>query len=484
MSSNIDEFDVIVVGAGFAGSVCAVRAVELGLHTLLLEKTSLEPSWSNSRVSGGGLHLSGMGIDTAPEVLVEKLMAESGGACRPSLVATYAREARSAVSWLQKQGIEMKPDNHGGMALQPQVRNRTRLVGEGYGPYKTLVTLKATFAELGGIFRGSHQVVALLTQDGRVSGVEATTADRTSVQLRSSAVVLTDGGFQANREMVNRYIGPNAGDQIKIRGANSGTGDGIRMATRIGAKLINTESFYGYCLSIDALHNDDLWPNPVLDELAAHALVVWAASGKRFADESIPGFLPNAIARSLTPRDAVLVCDSVGWDSARDPAQSGAHAQRVAGVAAAPNPTLVTNGGTVYVADSLAELAEKSGINSVGLLSTVAAFNGAARTDTASLEVPRGGQLVPLEKPPYYAIPMVPGITHTLGGLLINSDANVLNEDEQPIPGLYAAGATAAGLDGGPHAGYAGGLAPGLVFGKRAAEHIRAQRGVPAKARA
>ncbi len=97
----------------------------------------------------------------------------------------------------------------------------------------------------------------------------------------------------------------------------------------------------------------------------------------------------------------------------------------------------------------------------------------------AALSPPRrdgGYDPVPIETPPFRAIPLAAGITVTMGGIAIDAAARVLRPDDTPIPGLYAAGSTAGGMEGGPRAGYVGGLIKAFLLGLIAAESAAAAR--------
>jgi succinate dehydrogenase/fumarate reductase flavoprotein subunit len=139
----------------------------------------------------------------------------------------------------------------------------------------------------------------------------------------------------------------------------------------------------------------------------------------------------------------------------------------------AANPELIERGARIIHADSAVELAAAAGIDTDGLVRTLDSFGTAARAgQTGNLPVPRTGEVRPFEGE-LLAIPAVAGITHTLGGLLTDDHMRVLDGDERAIPGLYAAGAGAAG----PTVGYFGGLATALVTGVVAGETAWAESG-------
>ena len=148
------------------------------------------------------------------------------------------------------------------------------------------------------------------------------------------------------------------------------------------------------------------------------------------------------------------------------------------------NPHLVKEGATVFEAGDLDALATKAGLDAANLKQTVAGYNAAlaASGDAAEFKPADGYsrrnkkyKALPIVKPPFYAVPMVSGITYTMGGIVINKHAQALREDSSVIDGLYAAGAATGGLEGGPQIGYVGGLAKSGITGLASAEHIAMQ---------
>ena len=209
--------------------------------------------------------------------------------------------------------------------------------------------------------------------------------------------------------------------------------------------------------------NDKVWPYPELDAMALAGIVVNHA-GQRFLDEGMGGVhMANTIARGRDPLCATLIMDTAIWEgpgrSARIPA----------------NPALERAGGTILRGNTLRELAGAAKLDPDGLEATVTAYNAAcASGNFAGLSPVRStdkGKPMPIAKGPFVAIPACAGITYTMGGIRIDTDARVLTPDGTPVPGLYAAGATTGGIEGGPAIGYIGGLSKSAVLGFRAAEH-------------
>ena len=274
-------------------------------------------------------------------------------------------------------------------------------------------------------------------------------------------VELADGGFQADRARLGRHI-TGRPDRIRQRNTETGRGDGLHMAEEAGAATVGLDKFYGHVLSRDVMTDPMLWPYPQVDVICASGIVV-GADAKRFTDEGLGGvYITNEIARLDDPLSATAIFDSTVWEQAKE-------ADLVP-----PNPLLVEAGGTLHTAGSIGELALRSGLDTGTLEVTVAAFNAAAKAGrTAALTPARTADRytpVPIETPPFHAIPLAAGITVTMGGIAVDGAARVLRPDDTPIPGLYAAGSTVGGVEGGPNAAYIGGLIKAFLLGLVAAE--------------
>jgi succinate dehydrogenase/fumarate reductase flavoprotein subunit len=284
-------------------------------------------------------------------------------------------------------------------------------------------------------------------------------------EFHAGAVILADGGFQADPDMLARHVSP-APRRVLQRNARSGVGDGARMASAIGADLVGLEWFYGHLLSANAHENPRLWPYPVLDHLAAACLII-NGNGRRFTDEGLGGIaIANAVARLDEPRWPNIVFDERAWRG-----RPGTYHT------APPNPHLEREHGTLHRADSLEGLAAVAGFDRERFLATVAEYNAALSAGTLDkLDPPRTqtrAKAMPVATPPFYAAPACAGITYTMGGVHIAPSTAVLRSDGTTIDGLHAAGSTTGGLEGGPGAGYVGGLGKASVTGLLAAETIK-----------
>ncbi|HTD89480.1 MAG TPA: FAD-dependent oxidoreductase [Burkholderiales bacterium] len=463
MTSN-ELFDVVVVGGGIAGLSAANRAAQQGLKVAVLERGTDERYLCNSRYSGGVLHIAGHNAKDPAEKLMEVIKDATRGKADPQLSRALATTAGRAIDWLRSEGA--KYIRVGNIVWQQHVLAPPRpivagLDWKGRGPDVTLRQLVANLEKRGGKLM-RLPAVSLMEKEGQCVGIEAGDG-AAKQQFHARAVVLADGGYQGNPALVREHMGIDF-TKVKTRGAGTGVGDGLRMAQAMGAQLSELKYFYGHMLSRDAFTNDKVWPYPQLDELGTVGIVVNDA-GERFVDEGLGGvFAANTIARLANPLSAWAILDNAIWEgpgrTARIPA----------------NPQLANAGGTIVKADTLNELAARTGIAAEALARTVEVYNQAlAAGKTAGLTPPRSAQPIvpsPITKPPYFAVPLCAGMTYTFGGIFTDGDGRVISKRGAPIDGLYAVGATTGGLEGGTGGGYVGGLIKGIAFGMRAAEHI------------
>jgi fumarate reductase flavoprotein subunit len=467
---NSTHIDILVIGGGIAGLTAANRAAQLGLKALVLEQGGAEKYLCNSRYTGGTLHVAMREIMEEPAALTRAIVDGSNGFVSETLAATIAIEGRRVVSWLQVEGMRfMKASGaaYHRWVLAPPGRSRPGLDWEGRAGDVLLRTLGENLAKRGGAIQRGTRAQSLIVEEGRVCGVIASTAQG-ETPLRARAVVIADGGFQGNPDLVRQYICAQP-EKLKQRGAGTGRGDGLRMASAIGAKLMGMDRFYGHLLSRDALTNDQLWPYPYLDTLATAGIVV-TADGARFTDEGRGGvYIANAITKLADPLSAFVLFDHAIWEG---PGRNGL---------IAPNPHLPAVGGTMMKAESIDALAGIIGAPAATLTQSVTAYNAAHTGDGLLNLIPARRATdkykpMPISRGPYYAAPLCTGITNTMGGISINEHAQALREDGSVIAGLYVAGAATGGLEGGPEVQYTGGLVKGGVTGLRAAEHLAGTR--------
>jgi fumarate reductase flavoprotein subunit len=467
-------YDVAIVGGGIAGLIAANRAAQLGLRPIVLEQGSAEKYLCNTRYTGGTLHICLREITLDEETLRHQILASSEGFVRPELADVIAREGRRVVKWLQDEGMRFmraSASEYHKWVLAPPGRSRPGLDWEGRAGDVLLRTLESRLASRKGALVRGVRAISLLMEDRRCMGVVAE-ANGVAQTYPVRAVMIADGGFQGNPELLARYISKHP-ERLKQRGAGTGRGDGLKMAAAAGAELVGLDRFYGHTLSKDALTNDNLWPYPYLDSLVTAGIVV-GADGLRFTDEGRGGvYVANAVAQLDNPLGASVIFDSAIWESA------GRNGLIPA------NPHLEREGATLRRGNTLDALATAASIDGEALERTVAEYNeslAAGRTDSA-LQPPRRTaryKALPIAQPPFHAVPMCAGITYTMGGIRVNEHASALRADGSVIEGLYALGSSTGGLEGGPAVGYTGGLAKSGVTALVAAEHAAERLKQPA----
>lgn len=439
MVDTAPAMDVVVVGAGLAGLVAGVRAQELGAQVTVLERSRRAPGWGNSVVSGGALHAVLRDPRTPPDQLIAELRQLTDGHTDEAVARAWAYHTPKALAWVTAHGGVLTADGtspHRAQVFAPVRAAKPGLRRLDSGVASFLATLHRSLTGAGGRVWQPARAIRL-RRDGSwwLVGLE----DGRSVS--AGAVVLADGGFQADPELVREHLG--CGSYV-LRGADTATGDGLRMGLAAGGVAVNLTGCYGHLLVREARQDPALWPYPILDGLAEVGIVV-GPDGRRLVDEGHNGVTTtNAVARSATPDRCWLVVDDEAW---RTVGRVGV---------TPPNPYLLERGATVLHAPTVPALAVAMGVDQAELCATVAQLPAGPP--------PRAGRLL-LATAPFYGIPLIAGVTFTLGGLKVDSRARLVDASGAAIPGLYAAGGTMGGLHGGPRDGYAGGLLEALVFG-------------------
>jgi fumarate reductase flavoprotein subunit len=215
------------------------------------------------------------------------------------------------------------------------------------------------------------------------------------------------------------------------------------------------------------MDDPELCPYPTIDFPISAGIAV-DKHAKRFTDEGLAGVsIANAMARLDDPLGCVAIFDQPIWEASGKTYVMSA------------NPFLETTEATFYRAKTLDELAAKAGLPVAALNETVAAYNNAVANNALAQLVPVrsadtghiwGSKAQSIRTAPFFAVPLCAGLTYTMGGVAIDADARVQAKNGGAIAGLYAAGGTIGGLEGGPVTGYTGGLAKALTFGKLAGE--------------
>ncbi|MBV9523364.1 MAG: FAD-dependent tricarballylate dehydrogenase TcuA [Alphaproteobacteria bacterium] len=479
------EFDVIVVGGGNAAFCAALAAREEGASVVMLEAAPEEEAGGNSRFTAGAMRVVYNGIDDikalVPDLSREEIETTDFGTytadqffddmarvtqyrADPNLVERLVTQSFEALRWMRGKGIRFVPI-YGRQAFK--IGGRFKFWGgltlETVGGGPGLIEMWTQSARREGIeLRYATRAVDLVCDGARIEGVRIRHDGKIS-ELRSKAVILASGGFEANTEWRTRYLGP-GWDVAKVRGSRFNTGEGIRMALAIGASPYgNWSGCHAVGWDMNAPEFGDL---AVGDQFQKHSYpfaIMVNATGKRFVDE-------GADFRNYTyAKYGRVILEQPGQFAWQIFDRKVKHLQR-----GEYNIRQVTKA----TADTLEELAQKlDGVDSAQFLKTIAQYNAAIRTDiafdpnvkdgrrTQGLAIEKSNWANTIDTPPFEAYAVTCGITFTFGGLRIAEDGAVMSLDLQPIPGLYAAGELVGGLF---YFNYPGGtgLTSGAVFGR------------------
>jgi fumarate reductase flavoprotein subunit len=451
--------DVIVVGAGMAGSVTAAVAAQSGLRVVLVDAAEDPTGGGNSSLGGGGMHIARADLRSDPALLRERILGRALGVVQEEVVDAIASSAGPAMTWLLDQGVELMADAPGdiGAMLAPLRHLTDAHAWHDRGPQRALGVLQRRAAQAGARVCGGTRVRELTyDDDGALTGV----ISDDGTELAGRCIVLCDGGFQLDRELVGRHLS-SAPDALFPRCARTGGGAGVRMADAAGAQLINMEWHYSHCLHGDVFDNDGLWPWPALDEVLTEGGILVGADGRRLVDEGRGGVLAaNVVSRLPDPRSTWVVLDEPMWEQQRGDEQVWGHL--------AANPEFERRGARVVHGKDAAALAGAIAVDPAGLTETLGAYGDAADAGRCGdLPIARTGVTRAIGGP-LVAFPLAVGLSHTTGGAATDGDGRVLGHDDRPVPRLYAAGAGAAA----PSGGYFGGYSVALTMGWRAGRAV------------
>jgi hypothetical protein len=244
---------------------------------------------------------------------------------------------------------------------------------DGRGGDVALRQLQENLALRGGQFLGGAAGKSLVFENERVSGILIDTIYGTK-KINSKFVILADGGFQSNKAMLLEYITP-APQKLFQRNAQSGCGDGIRMAQALGAEVTGMNNFYGHVLCRSVFGNEDLWPYPIIDRLICAGIAI-DGFANRFMDEGRGGvYHSNCIARLVDPLSTHVIFDKNIWEG---PGKSFIFP---------PNDYLISRGGIIYQSNDIKGLAKIINVDEEHLSLTVNEYNNASEITEYRLKI-------------------------------------------------------------------------------------------------
>ena len=216
-----------MIGAGIAGLIAANRAAQLGKRVVVLEKSSEDKYLCNSRYAYGTFHINYSDLEANEDALIARIEAATEGCARKDLARAIAKDGRRLMQWLKSESIDViRLDGYQTNVLAPAWRKGYGLTWQGYGSDIALQRLGANFEKRQGrILRGTPRHCA----EGRQAGLVVETGQET---FRAAAVVIADGGFQANLDMIRAYGISPAPDKLLARNGGTAIGDGMRWRSR------------------------------------------------------------------------------------------------------------------------------------------------------------------------------------------------------------------------------------------------------------
>ncbi|MBB6453716.1 tricarballylate dehydrogenase [Salirhabdus euzebyi] len=486
--SNHSEwiYDVVVVGAGNAALCSALSACENGAKVLVLEKGPKNKRGGNSFFTDGAIRFAFNSLEDLRKVIPSitdelaarinmpaytkklfhgDLMKATGNKSEPELASYLVNESFETIKWMHKHNIEFDLIFDNQSFFKDGIYNfwgglpvKTRDKGVGL-----IEKLNERAEELGIDVWYESPAKKIVMANGEVAGIVVNKKNE-EVIVKSKSVILACGSFEANNKLRADNLG-DIWDKAIVRGTEFNTGDGLSMAFEVGAQPFGDWSM---CHSIGTDANapkvgDFTKPGDIFKKHSYPLGIMLNKNGERFVDE-------GADFRNYTYA-------KYGREVLKQPDQV-AYQIYDAQVREMLRDEYDRDEATSYKANSLEELADQLDVNKKQFLKTIKEYNQSVQNGkyepsekdgkgTKGIMPPKSNWALRLEQPPYYAFPVTCGVTFCFGGVKANTNAEVLNKNDQPIKGLYASGEMIGGIF---YENYPGGtgLMSGAVFGKTA----------------
>ncbi len=453
MAGVIEKTDLAVIGSGATGTAAALTAAEGGAGVVIFEKMR----------SLGGVSNFAEGMFAVESDMQRKkyvsynrddafktIMEYSHWRANPRLVRAFVDETAATVAWLQKQGVEfveVTTNMPGGPRVWHILKGPDRERGS-----VMMKVLASRAKEKGVDIRLATTVKRIIKQGGRITGLIAE-QDGEEFRIEAGTVLVATGGYANNREWIKKYTGFDLGVNLTAVGNVDKMGEGIRMAWEAGAaeegmgvlQLLRSGPILGSGLSFigpleSAANQPGLWVNQ---------------DGVRYCDESIQGnfaFDGNAMTRQKGKYVFAIFDESMvrHWREKGTDLGTGRifpPGTRI-DVSETLKEALENRAPDIYTADSVEDLAGKMGIDPSTLKATIEEYNRFCGKGHDDLFAKDPKFLRPLREPKYYGLKCNAVFLGTLGGIRINYRMEVVDKNDNPIPGLYAGGMDAGGIYG------------------------------------
>ncbi len=440
-TAETKEVDLVIVGAGGAGITAAIEATQAGKSVLVLEKMPF--AGGNTVRATGGMNAAETSVQAELEIedsiqtFIDDTYTGGYEVGNLDLITTMAENSAEAIDWLAEIGAPLPEVSFSGGATNKRIHRPEG--GAGVGDY--LVTnLMEVVEELNIEILYNTTATEVVMTEGAATGVLASSND-TDYTVNAKAVILATGGFGANSELFTEYRPDLEG--FVTTNHSGALGEGIVMAQAVGASLTDIEQVQIH----PTVHQESTIM--ITESVRGGGAILVNQTGDRFINE-------------LDTRDVV---------SAAILEQEGGYAYLVFDQQVRDGLSAIekyVDNGLTYEAQTIEELAALIGADAANLSASVESWNTAVDTQVDEAFGRTTGMDVKAEVAPYYAIQIAPGVHHTMGGVTINTSAEVISTEGDVIPGLYAAGEVTGGIHGGNRIG-GNAVTDIIVFGRIAA---------------
>lgn len=440
MANAAEQADIVVIGAGGAGMAAAVQAHDNGVKKVVIIEKMPMVGGNTIRATGGinaaeTPQQAKLGIKDSIEQMYKDTMKGGHNRNNPELVKVLCENSNDAVQWLIKLGGNFNDVGFMGGATNKRCHRPTGGAAVGPEVVKTLYNaVEARKIDL----RTDSQVVHLIVKNGAVAGVKVKDEDGKVYEINSKAVVNAAGGFAGNNAMVSKIIPRLKG--FATTNHPGATGDGLLLSEKVKAAFVDMDQIQTHPTVVETTGV------MVTEAVRGNGAVLINKEGKRFFDELNTRDAVSAAILKQTTGHAYMFFD----DDVRKSLKA------IEGYIKMP--------GMVIQGKDLDEVAKNMGVPAANLKATMAQY---AKDQAAGKDSCCGRTKMerPLTKAPYYAILVTPAVHHTMGGVKINTKAEVINVDGKVIPGYFAAGEVTGGVHGGNRLG-GNAQADIIVFGR------------------
>jgi len=439
----------VVIGGGAAGMASAIRAAELGVDVILLEKMDILGGTSvmagvGTQAGSSKLQLAKENPYTADEFFEYLKNVGVGVEEKISTVKPFSEEYAYTLAYKSAEMMDWLSEGLGlPMQATADHSNAHSLVSTENGLFGEQL-VRGLKAKLDGVdVRLGNRATEILMKDGKVAGVKVAT-ENGEYTIEAENVIICTGSYGGNEEVLAKFAPSRLG--YTSTAAKSGTGDGLLLADAVGGKIINAESITYRTIAAGA---DHVGGAIGLHNAPSAGAIIVNKNGERIAKEV---GADEALVLAIQAQEdglGYVIMDQVAMDARYN-------------VGALYIPGTYENMFTK--ADTLEELAEKMGINAENLKATVEAYGKAVETDKDEQFGREAAMISKIDTAPFYAASGKPSNHICAGGIETDGQARVLNKEDQPIEGLYAAGET---VNLGYHP-----LLSALTYGRVAAENV------------